>query len=941
MSDGSNASLYKKCKKRADVYVKQVIAEQDAAYNHNIPHNIAIRNFVRKIDPETFSDETSLTNRGKAEISKSKESSTKKNEGQGHEKQNSSRKEQSDTELSQVTQTSSDESKTFSQIYSEICEESRARQKKAEQIYRIITHKETNQSEDFFRSKSRERTARWVHNLGELRKDGESTTETSNETDKESEYCQSSTNDHYFTEDECKYLMPEELDMIDSFKQALRSGYTKNFVEYVAEMKNVQSEYHEPVESHSSRSEFKGSTRERNSIKSESHAVGSEKPRSQSLQNCSKLTENEVGKSKVLQFEHCEIYIRSSEPLQKTPTKAGSSARTESGNQMNSSPKKSEECLDLKQSGSKSKNVNTSTNKVQSSIKLSPERKSRKSDTKVNAVYKKQFKENSSVDYVINETDNEPSFGKSNIWEQNEANSSTYSLESTKEIISQRSEYNESFNQAEETMSNTSLNSAKSVVSKNEKSKQYEENTSNISFEAIEEQHLGNSAYTSDADRVEEMHDNSLDSSMSHEESESQAYSSQHKSNSNHNSSSEVEQQSQKSFTKDEKLKWLAQLAWLFPPRIERRKFLMLKDFNQLNADKRNETERSESCDIRKSRRHGHRLNKSESASINSQKSLHSAMNSTWPTERSTSDMHVCSTETNDGSLAYENDSGDDYYLSSQNTSANTSLISSALSMPNVTKKYRDRASSPIQVIYSDHSDSYERTVRLERIGYNKPGDRRARSRGRKMKSEQLPKERSQTSIASEEKGVQYPSDDELNDSAKNSTKSVKICKRDEALQKVPKHGKGKEKKGGSSSNSSSCHSLPTGNSGNSSSTANSSAYSICNYVPSVRFHRRTEPEEDVVMDLAHNDNDPPALTYKKHVARLAEHALRTCTNYYKESVEHSPELEEDIATKVGMLYNSETKFNTTQRLDKQEDLMQQFNQQLHEQLKLVPPNVQ
>ncbi|TDG46612.1 hypothetical protein AWZ03_006924 [Drosophila navojoa] len=361
-----------------------------------------------------------------------------------------------------------------------------------------------------------------------------------------------------------------------------------------------------------------------------------------------------------------------------------------------------------------------------------------------------------------------------------------------------------------------------------------------------------------------------------------------------------------------------------------------------LNADKHNEIERSESCAIRKSRRSQHRLNKSESGSIASHKSLQSAMNSTWPTERSTSDMHAYYNETNDCSLTYDNDSGDDYYLSSQNTSANTSLISSTLSMPNVTKKYRDRASSPIQVIYSDHSDSYERTARLEKIGYHKPGDRKARARGRRMKSEQLSEERSQTSIASEEKGVQYPSDDELNGSAKNSTKSPKISSRDEALPKVPKAGKGKQKKTGSSSNSSSCHSLPADNSGNSSSsTTNSSDYSICNYVPSVRFYRRSEPEEDVVMDLAHNDNDPPALTYKKHVARLAEHALRTCTNYYKESVEHSPELEEDIATKVGMLYNAETKFNTTQRLEKREDLLQQFNAQLHEQLKLVPPNVQ
>lgn len=925
--DVSETRLYKSCQKRAAICVKKVITEQDAVDNYEMPENIAIRNFIGKIEPETFANsKATKMNRGKPKSPKSNDPPKAKNEGELHSSRKQAKpkeptaRDQSDSEASQATQTSSDESKTFSQIYSEIYEESRVRREKAEQIYKAYTTQKANQRDAFIRSKSGVRTARWVRNFGELY-ESESTTEASNESEKEAQHLQQAVEDNHLTEADYKYLIQEQLDVIDCYQQELRSGYEQLCAENANEMEEpLTDEHDEPVKSQSTHS----AAEDINDIKSESHdevqseisEQNSEKPCSQSAQNSSKLIDNEVRKANVLQFEHCEIYVGSAKSLEKTSIEAIPTDRSVRSNQINSSLKKSEESLHLKKSSNNSKQIVSST---RSSLKHTSE------------------SDNSS------ERAAEHSSAGSIMCEQTKANSSSESLELKKEVVSQRSVFNGSSAQIEkckDTISNFS--------------EQHD-----ASFGSIEERNSQRSTSQREVDPNKELTDNSI----ACEESDPQASSAQSESHRTHSSSSRMEEQSSQSFTNDENSKRRAQADDSLCKAMERSKSLRNRHM-PYNAEQ-SETESSKSIELRKSRRTTYRLNKSEQAP-NGQKTLHSPANSTCPTERSTKNMQTFPIATS--SLVYAPDSADDYFVSSRNTSANSSLISSSLSQLSVAKKYQDRASSPIQIIYSDQSDCCEmepqRTNRMENVEPNDDKVDVAKScvtlPESAMKSE-LSKERSQTSIVSEEKGVQYPSDDELGE----STKIKRAYDPDEALLKGPSDlkedelldinlsddelqaqaklqaaawGDGKIE---CSSNNSSCHSLPTGNSRDSSSTTNSSAYSISSYVPSVRFYRRTQPEVDVDMNLLHDDKDSPPVTYRKHVARLAAHALRASTNYYQADVELSPQLEQNMAAQVEMLYNSETTFQTPQRLIKREELLQQFNQRLQRQLKLIAPNFQ
>jgi len=109
---------------------------------------------------------------------------------------------------------------------------------------------------------------------------------------------------------------------------------------------------------------------------------------------------------------------------------------------------------------------------------------------------------------------------------------------------------------------------------------------------------------------------------------------------------------------------------------------------------------------------------------------------------------------------------------------------------------------------------------------------------------------------------------------------------------------------------------------------------------PSERFYRRTRAEDDDDNFTGDADDSEP-MTYRKHVALLAERAFRTCTNYYNESIKRNPDLDQELNEKVQMLYNSEMRFNTLERQKKEEDLIKEFNKRLLHQFNRIAPRIQ
>lgn len=170
-------------------------------------------------------------------------------------------------------------------------------------------------------------------------------------------------------------------------------------------------------------------------------------------------------------------------------------------------------------------------------------------------------------------------------------------------------------------------------------------------------------------------------------------------------------------------------------------------------------------------------------------------------------------------------------------------------------KTYRDHACSPIRIINTEqHGENNEVAVEVPQSACSSKFD--------------LKNEFSQASISSEDKFMQYPSDDELGDNKTHKFGSER---------EVPLTLWSDSKKNMSSPNSSN-------------NSCRSSIFSISSYEPSVRFYRRTQPEDDddewPALPIDRNDSNP--ISYREHVALLAERALRACTNYYGEPLEIS-----------------------------------------------------
>ncbi|XP_064549888.1 uncharacterized protein laf [Drosophila montana] len=1072
LSDDSDPSLYKKCQKRAERYVKQFIAEQDAAANYDFPNDIPIRNFIRKVEPETFTDSETTSRRGKTELAKSQDLTENKTEGQekhsareGLMSNQATPREQSDTDISQLSHSSSEESKTFSQIYSEIYEESRARQEKAEQIYRVYTNKESKRKEEkrehYIRSKSRQRTARWVEHLDQPDIPNEYSTEGSNESDKDSEYFQSSVNDNYFTEEDYQYLIQEQLDVIARYQLESRSGYRNYIEEYMSELAQAFEE--DQAASGSQHRDAKDSLSEQGDGQSENRKTHESEVRSSKAcslkftQKSSKSNDNDTRKTEVLQFEHCDIYhvkptgnrICSSKKLKKTPVEVFFTGRDERCHQ-DKSDFEYKESEDLKQACDNSEQ--SAANNSRKLLKPTEERKSQGSPAKGKDDHSKELKENASI-CSLKRVEKRCS----RECEQNEANSSRSSLKPTEERKRRRSIDKRKADHSKDSKENASIDSSrrgdegssrKSVSSKqikddtgkayhgkelkanvsfdasmrvDERSSQesvnrepIEANSSRSSLKPTEERKPRRSSAKRKADHNKDSKENaSIDSSRRVDEGSSRksVSSKQIKADSPRSSLKPTEvRKSRRSIDKrkaDDSMEFRdntstgsftsfiqtskseSNCAQSSAGRIEERKSQIFK--KRCMPCEQSDTDCSKPIEEPKSRRTAYKLKQSERNSNNNHKELQSPTNSTWPDERCTKNFEISPLEAIDSSLLYADEviSVDDYYLSSKGATTDSSLISTTRSMQSAPKTYQDRASSPIQIIYSEPSDSFEMEIDMtptiqemedDIVDNNDMADVgecyvEMPESDRSTKSK-LSKECSQTSIASEEKGVQYPSSDELGESSKKKKRALKIYDLDEALLEVPKDFKGKAivfdnedelldislsdddhqlqaklqaaawgdaKKEGSSNNIS-CHSLPSGDSrtsSSSSSTANSSAFSICSYQPSERFYRRTQPEDEDDLRLPEEEKDTQPITYEKHVARLAERALRACTDYYQRGVQLKPELEQDIAAKVQMLYNSETQFNTPKRLIKREEILKQFNLRLQQQLNLIAPSFQ
>lgn len=205
----------------------------------------------------------------------------------------------------------------------------------------------------------------------------------------------------------------------------------------------------------------------------------------------------------------------------------------------------------------------------------------------------------------------------------------------------------------------------------------------------------------------------------------------------------------------------------------------------------------------------------------------------------------------------YETGSTSNFDWESKRTSIRSRSSRSRILTP--LKTYRDHACSPIRVL------NIEQTTEEDEISVEMPQS------GSSSKSE-IKNEFSQASISSDDKSMQYPTDDEIGNE-KKSTKKLSESENDTEIPDIPLTPCSDSKLDISSPNSSY-------------NSYRSSIGSMSNYEPSVRFYRRTHAEDDDESVLMAKDlNDSGPLSYKQHVALLAERALRACTNYYSEDV--------------------------------------------------------
>ncbi|KAH8407774.1 hypothetical protein KR222_005939, partial [Zaprionus bogoriensis] len=209
----------------------------------------------------------------------------------------------------------------------------------------------------------------------------------------------------------------------------------------------------------------------------------------------------------------------------------------------------------------------------------------------------------------------------------------------------------------------------------------------------------------------------------------------------------------------------------------------------------------------------------------------------------------------------------------------------------------------------------------------------------------ELKHEFSQASISSDDKAIQFPSEtelEELMESGKQvyrnrldqATDTIEFDNEHEDILHIPLTPCSDRKKDIGSPNSS--------YNSRRSEDRSSSISSITSYEPSVRFFRRTHAEDDEDSALLKDQDDAGPTSYKQHVARLAERALRKCTNYYDDNAKSNPEPEtKEPNFEIQLLYCPEKQFNATkrQRKNNADDLGQQFNGRY--QPKLIAPRFQ
>jgi len=364
------------------------------------------------------------------------------------------------------------------------------------------------------------------------------------------------------------------------------------------------------------------------------------------------------------------------------------------------------------------------------------------------------------------------------------------------------------------------------------------------------------------------------------------------------------------------------------------------KSFKELTRQTSgSETETSKSflnhIKVQKTLRTRRRLNKSESASNNSHKSQH------LPTTSSHSSGIRSPHE-------YSSDSTNNYYLSSRGSTSSSSQISSKRSRKDrsgiiASKTYEDRACSPIKIKSSRQTNQMINNQRETEDDDDVDIPETSSSSKTEMNHHI-----SQVSIISIDKGLQYPSETEQEESITSgrNVSYLKVYDLDKALHQIHSDFKGNtimfdnedelldisDRKKDDSSRNSSYNSIPSAD--------RSSICSISSYEPSERFYRRTRAEDDDDNFTGDADDSEP-MTYRKHVALLAERAFRTCTNYYNESIKRIPDLDQELNEKVQMLYNSEMRFNTLERQKKEEDLIKEFNKRLLHQFNRIAPRIQ
>ncbi|XP_060649218.1 uncharacterized protein LOC132786650 [Drosophila nasuta] len=332
-------------------------------------------------------------------------------------------------------------------------------------------------------------------------------------------------------------------------------------------------------------------------------------------------------------------------------------------------------------------------------------------------------------------------------------------------------------------------------------------------------------------------------------------------------------------------------------------------------------SERSESSDesetslrsfLLKDEQESHRTRgpkKSDGTSNNSRKSQH---------------LPTTSSRNSEAHSSYDNssDSTKNYCVSSKSSTSYCSEINSNRSHKRISKdiaskSYENRACSPIKVKLTPRRANQMICKQIEAIDdYGDDADYIEYPSEVKL-------QHSQASITSEDKGIQYPSEDE-EDPLRYKTKRIDDLKGDaivydnkdelldispsdtetqmQAKLQSPVSSDGKKE---NSSRNSSYNSIRSADI--------SSICSISSYEPSERFFRRTKAEDDDDNCITDDDDSEP-MSYKKHVARLAERALRACTNYYSECIKLKPDLDRELNKKVEMIYNSEMRFNSSKR---------------------------